>query len=347
MRSRVAAITIGFALLVSWTGGLCAQEPSTVKEKVEVREIPVLVQLPPDLAGKPLAEVARKVAVLEGGAQREIAALGSVAPPTGPGFGEVRIVVDGGHCDARVLDRAAAALGDAASEIVALGPVRVSNLGAQGVEPADGSGTTDPRRLTELLAARAREGCPPAAAAAAAGEPTPGGACSAAPCLLIWVSAGWGSGPQIENGIARAADAARTLATEGWTVVGFAPVLSAPAAPTTVPPETRPGDDRSTWTIDVLSSRRDRSHQKPEASYRSDVELSLAPLRRMAEVTAGAVAARPDELRRALDSIRDRTLLYYRTDREPSPQPASFEVRRVDGGTGAVVAPKWAPTAPR
>jgi hypothetical protein len=345
MRSRVAAITTGVALLASWTGAVRAQQPSTVKEQVEVREVPVLVQLPPDLAGKPLAEVARKVAVIEDGAQREIAALGSVAPPAGPGFGAVRIVVDGDHCDARVLDRAATALAEAAPEIVALGPVRVSDLGSKGEPAAAGAGATDAQRLTQLLAARAREGCPPAAAAT--DEPTPESACAAAPCLMIWVSAGWGTGAQLEAGIARAGDAARALATRGWTVVGFAPVLAAPEAPKTVPPETRPGDDRSSWTIDVLGTRRDRSRQKPEASYRSDVELSLAPLRRMAEVTAGVVAAQPDALKRALDSIRDRTLLYYRTDRAPSPRPAAFEVRRVDGQPGAVIAPKWAPTAPR
>jgi hypothetical protein len=342
----VAVVAVAIPLLWCWSGALRAQEPSTVKEHVEVREIPVLVQMPPDLSGKPLGDVARRVVVLEDGAERTITALETVARPQGPGFGEVEVVFDRSHCDADVLARASAALGDAAAELAALGPVRVSSWGPRGYQPSGGRGSTSPERISEEVAAAARQGCPPPASAAPA-ELTPVASCSATPCLLLWVSAGWGTGPDLEAEIGKAGAAAREMATAGWTVAGFAPVLVPPAERKTVPPETRPGDDRATWTVDVLHPRGDRARTKPESAYRSDAELSLAPLRRMAEVTAGSLTSTAEGLAQALRSLGARTLLYYRTDRAPSERPATFEVRRTDGEPGEVVAPRWAPAARR
>lgn len=335
---RVALVVSALGLL--GPGASLAQPPdrAAIEEKVEVREVAVLADLPAGLRGRPAGEVAQELLILEDGAARELASLQPLAAAGEPAFGTVLVAFDAGHCRPEILERGALALGALAPELVALGAVSLART-SDGDPFALAPATRDPEELARRLTARARSGCPSVEAPGAPGS----AACATAPCLLIWVSSEWGSGPALAEAIAGVEPVARTLAASGWTVLGIAPVETTPPASHARVPETRPGDDRASWTIDLLGSGDGREAPRSEADHQRDVELGLAPLRRIVAATIGELVTRADRLPAALDSLRGRTLLFYRTDRRPGGEVARLEVREAREGGARLRVPEWAP----
>ena len=311
-----------------------------ITEQLEVREVGVLADLPAELRGKPAAELASLLVVLEDGAARELSAIQPLAPPGAPAFGSVQVAFDALHCSPEVVERGALALGAAAAELTGLGPVSLAEEAAS--DPfAPAPATGDAEALARRLLARARAGCPrPGAGAARLPETMP---CSAPPCLLIWVSSGWGSGPALEAALAGVEPAARSLAASGWTVLGLAPVEAQAPTGHGREPESRPGDDRSSWTVDLLDPGNERSSPRSAADYRRQVELELAPLRRVVAATIGALVTRADRLAGALEALRGRSLVFYRTDRPPGGGPVPLEVRERRAGGARLRVAEWAP----
>jgi hypothetical protein len=335
------ALTISMAWFLLAGTSAFGQPPSgsTIRERVEVREAPVLVDVPAAWRGEAPARLSQRLVALENGAAREISALQAVAGPEGPGYSKVEIGFDTQHCQASVVRDAALALADAAGPLVALGPVEIAGwTGAGLILPS--SPMTDAEEVAVRLTARAKEaGCLSRGLEVPERQPV----CPGTPCLLIWVAAGWGAGPDAEAAVASAAESARELAAGGWTVLAFAPV--APPVPPTYArkPETRPGDDRSSWTINLLDLRGARERGRAQQEAQRATDLGLAPLARVAAATAGELAATTDELGAALTAIGSRSLLYYRTDRAVGGQPVSFELRAAGDAGQRLRAAEWAP----
>src|SRR5512143_1244096 len=213
---------LGFVAAPAWT----AQAPAdpTIREKLEVREVPVLVELPAAWREEPVDRLAARLLALEDGVERPVSALQAVAAPGGPGYSRVAIGFDTGHCQPAVARDAALALAAEAERLVALGPVRVAGWSGAGfVLPSAPS--TDAAEL----AARLTECAPAACMSPALDVPEQQPICPGTPCLMIWVASGWGSGADADAALAAANSTARELAAGGWTVLGLAPV--APPAP--------------------------------------------------------------------------------------------------------------------
>jgi hypothetical protein len=309
-----------------------------LSERVEVREVAVLADLPAELRGRPLAQLASELLILEDGAPRELSALQPLAPAGAPAFGTVQVAFDARHCRAEVVERGALALGERAAVLASLGPVSLAQ-GAGGDPFAPSPATRDSDELARRLIARASGGCPRLDAPSAPGAAS----CAAAPCLLIWVSSGWGSGPALAEALAEVEPVARTLAAAGWTVLGLAPV-EAPRPPSHARlPETRPGDGRASWTVDLLDPRDEKGAPSTDAEYQRHVDLGLAPLRRVVAATIGELVTVADRLPEAFEALRGRTLLYYRTDRAPGGGEVSLEVREAREGGARMRVQEWAP----
>jgi hypothetical protein len=233
---------------------------------------------------------------------------------------------------------AAAALGAHAEELLALGPVSTAVLGGEVARV--GAQLSDPVQLAaelERIGAGACSSRPIAAVPVLDGLQCPG-----TPCLLIWVGVGWpvDEGTLAET-LATTAEAAKLLAVDGWSVLALAAGSEARATPRRSPDPGLPGSDQTVWTIDLL---RGRGGRRSAASVEAAVDLSLAPLRRLVAATGGQIAAGQDELGRAVEALGRRSILYYRSDREPAAGPAPVRVLTRDDPPIGLRAPEWAPT---
>lgn len=330
----VAWICAGLAV----AGFAAAQEPPAVREQLEVREVPVLVELPASLRGRPVDEIAGRLVLTESGSERELAAASTVAPPAGTGFTRVTVALDRLHCEDRLVSHSADSLAASAARLVELGPVDLARLGggAPKLEPA----TRDADALSASLRRLGTERC------ASRGTPEApsiaGLECPGVPCLLLWIGGAWTAGEEgaAERGLESASQLARELALSGWTVFAVAPLAAESEAPKAAPGQARPGDDQTSWTVDVRRLGREGAPASEE-EYGRYVDLDLAPLRRLVAATAGELAARLDEIAPALDALAARTLLYYRTDRPPG-EDAALELREAGTGGRRLRAPEWA-----
>jgi hypothetical protein len=307
-RRGVAAFAAGFAVAAL----AAAQEPPAVREQLEVREVPVLVELPASLRGRPVGEVAGRVVLTESGIARELAATAPVAPPAGAGFTRITVALDRLHCEDRQVRESADVLAASAARLVELGPVDFARLG--GGAP----------RFPEAPAIAGLE-------------------CPGVPCLLLWIGGAWTAGEDgaaAERSIESSSELARELALGGWTVFAVAPLAAEGAAARPSAGESRPGDDQTSWTVDVRRLGREGTPASEE-EYGRYVDLDLAPLRRLVAATAGELAARVDEIAPALDALAGRTLLYFRTDR-PAGDDAALELREAGAGGRRLHAPEWA-----
>lgn len=333
-RRWVAWICAGLA----GAGVAAAQEPPAVREQLEVREVPVLVELPSSLRGRPVDEIAGRLALTESGIERELAAASAVAPPAGAGFTRITVALDRLHCEDRLVRDSAEALAASAARLVALGAVDVARLG--GGAPRFDPATRDAEALSAAIRGLGSERC---ASRSAPEAPSIAGLdCPGVPCLLLWIGGAWtaGEGAEAERGLESASELARELALSGWTVFAVAPLAAEAGAPKAAPGEARPGDDQTSWTVDVRRLGRD-GEPASEAEYGRYVDLDLAPLRRLVAATAGELAARIDEVAPALDALAARTLIYYRTDRPPE-DDAALELREAGTGGRRLRAPEWA-----
>lgn len=323
-------------------GVAAAQETPAVREQVEVREVPVLVELPASLRGRPVAEIAGRLKLSESGIDRELAAASAVAPPSGAGFTRITVALDRLHCEDRLARESTDALAASAARLVELGPVDFARLG--GDSPKFDPATRDAQALAAALGRLGSERC---ASRGAPYAPSIAGLdCPGIPCLLLWIGGAWTAGEEAaaERGLESAAELARELALSGWTVFAVAPLAAEAGAPGAAPGESRPGDDRTAWTVDVRRLGRDGAPASEE-EYGRYVDLDLAPLRRLVAATAGELAARIDEIAPALDALAARTLLYYRTDRPPG-DDAALELREAGTGGRRLRAPEWGIRSP-
>ena len=320
--------------------GALGQTPgdATIREKVVVREVPVLADVPASWRGEPVPRLAERMIALEDGAAREISALQPVAAPAGPGYARVEVAFDAAHCRPELARGAALALAGQAERLVALGPV--------GISAWTGSGTlapVPPTREAAALAANLTARAPAACASLASEQPEHELVCPATPCLMIWVAAEWGSAADAEADLAAADATARALAAGGWTVLAFAPVAPSAPAVHARKPETRPGDDRSSWTINLLDPHSGEERDRAQSEAEGATDPGLAPLCRVVAATAGELVASTDALAGGLAAIRGRSLLYYRTDRAPGGAPVRFELRESGEGGRRLRAVEWAP----
>lgn len=317
------------------TAPVAAQLPE-VREQLEIREVPVLVDLPAAWRQRGAAALADDLVILEDGSPRELSAVAPVAPPAGSGFARVTLAVDRLHCSDEAVAAAVPALAALAPRWVALGPVDVVRLG--GREPATES-TRDARLAASRIEALGGVRC---ALEPAAEAPDPASlTCPATPCLLVWIGGGWRGGEAAGASLDAAARTARTLAQRGWSVIALGPAIAAEPGPAGKPGTTLPGSDKTTWTVDLLDPARSAAEGRPAADQRA-VDVALAPLRRLVAATAGELALGDDEVERALAAMESRTLLYFRTDRAPA-QPAALEVRERGEGGARLKAPEWTP----
>jgi len=334
-RRGVAAFAAGFAVAAL----AAAQEPPAVREQLEVREVPVLVELPASLRGRPVGEVAGRVVLTESGIARELAATAPVAPPAGAGFTRITVALDRLHCEDRQVRESADVLAASAARLVELGPVDFARLG--GGAPRFDPATRDAEALTAALARLGAERC--AARSAPEAPAIAGLECPGVPCLLLWIGGAWTAGEDgaaAERSIESSSELARELALGGWTVFAVAPLAAEGAASRPSAGESRPGDDQTSWTVDVRRLGREGTPASEE-EYGRYVDLDLAPLRRLVAATAGELAARVDEIAPALDALAGRTLLYFRTDR-PAGDDAALELREAGAGGRRLRAPEWA-----
>jgi hypothetical protein len=331
----IAGIAAGLAVAAL----AAAQEPPAVREQLEVREVPVLVDLPGSLRGRPLEQIAERVVLTESGIVRQLAAAAPVAPPAGAGFTRVTVALDRLHCEDRLVRESADALAASSARLVELGAVDLARLGG-------GAPRLDPavRDATALEAALHRLGSERCAARSAPEAPSIEGLdCPGVPCLLLWIGGAWtaeGEGVAAERALESSSALARELTLDGWTVFAIAPLAAEAGAARPPAGESRPGDDQTSWTVDV---RRVGGGEAPatEEEYGRYVDLDLAPLRRLVAATAGELAARVDEIGPELDALAGRTLLYYRTDRPPA-EDAALELREAGTGGRRLRAPEWA-----
>jgi hypothetical protein len=336
MRRSAAAGLVGLAL----AGASLAQEPgATVREELEVREVPVLVDLPAELRGRSVSELRGELLALEAGGGRTITAL-----QPSPGYRRVLVVLDQDRCRPEVARRAVAALGAAADRLAGFGPVEVETWRGGERQTVPASPASSAQALSEALGQALGRRCrprAPAATLAGLGDL----ACAQTPCLLVWVTAGWASPRAAERSLGPADALGRDLAGRGWTVLGLAPVESAPKR-WGAEPETRPGDDRAAWTVDVLHPGETAERNRSQRASDRQVGLELAPLADVVSDTAGELVTREDELDRALVELGTRSLLFYRTDATTG-APLRFELRRVGGRDERLRAPAWVPATPR
>lgn len=346
IRRRILPLALGAAALLA-VPHLAAQEPPVVKEVVEIREVGVLADLDKSLRGLSASELGAKLVVLEDGVARAPMSVAALATPGRSTYSKVVVAFDAVHCDGEILAAGAAAVGSEAVRLVGLGPVDVVRAGERSETILEGS--TSSETLAKVAAGLARsEKC---AASPAAPVVPPGlepGVCADKPCLLVWVGGGWGDDPAAVDAAAPALEArVAALAAGGWVVLA-APIARAEeekGGPTIRAPEHQPGTDRYTFGVSVFGGRK-REKLSPE-EYNRFVDLWLTPLRRLSGATAGELATTSEELASALESLGERSILWYRAERSPGAPAPKLEVRETDSTARRLRTPEWAPSLSR
>jgi len=356
MSSRRALLCSLFALAVP-PGLRLEAQPPVVEERLEVREVGILADLPADLRGATREELARRIVVLENGLAREVMSVDRVGGASTDAYSRVVVLADVARCSDEILLTGAAAFGAHAGLLVALGPVELVRLGEETLETLFGPSRSSADTAEALAALAGRERCGPAPAADRAGRATAEVAalrCAAPPCLLAWIGPGWGAGPEVSGGrvelpasAAASEPLARELATKGWTFLAapIAPAASGERRQNVREPAHAPGSDRYTFGVNVLA--RDQQPPLTADEYERFVDLWLAPLRRLVGATAGEFVERADRLPEALTSFARRSIVYYRAERRPGAEPPRLEVREPGTPGRSFRAPEWAPGAER
>ncbi len=322
-----------------------------VHEQVEVREVGVVADLPGSLRGRTADDLAKRIVIVEGGVKRQPMSVSGLGGGGTSSYSRVLIVFDTERCSAEVLHTAGSALGAAAAQLVALGPVEVDLLGERLETRLDA--TLSSSTLAAALSRVAREaqcGTPPPADRLTRIELDAAQlSCPETPCLLVWAGPGWGRSPGA--GGARATPPSDTevdpfaerLATHGWVV------LAAPITPTPEgeskryieEPRTEPGSDQHTFGVNVLDRHRKQPLSPQE--YSKFVDIWMAPLRRLVATTAGELVDRPADLSGALGALAGRSMLWYRTDRLAGGAPVPLVVHAPDDSGKTYRTAAWAP----
>jgi hypothetical protein len=195
------------------------------------------------------------------------------------------------------------------------------------------------------------------------------GECRAAACALLLVAEGYpldpdlqlpesvrsAAGPELRQALRATADAlARRLALAHWLLVAlpFAPPPPDEEKAKEIPPGARRGPapfpgDRGDYGPPGAPTFGDHgpSPALPPLGYDVYTDTSLAPLRRIADLTAGAIARVPDQLPTTLASLRDRRWIWYRTTRFAPQEVRTLEVLAGDPAH-RVLAPAWVGSPP-
>ncbi|HEX9800869.1 MAG TPA: hypothetical protein VGC00_11945 [Thermoanaerobaculia bacterium] len=355
-RERWVGVAVGSLALAA--GGLppAGAQETVVEGRVEVVEVGVLADLPGSLRGMSARDLASRVAIVEGGIERQPVSVAALGGEGHDPYGRVLVVVDVARCNPEILKVAPAALGAEAERLVALGPVEVALLGDELALRAGPS-----RSASEVAAALARVGSeaqcgpPPAPDRLEQMELAAASlACDARPCLLAWIGPGWGRLPEGEGAAMPPPSSelveplAKRLAGLGWTFLA-APIDRAEASsPKRHGPEPRYRPESGTYTfgINVLERRKQKAPMS-EDDYSRFLDLWQAPLRRLVAATAGELAANGEEVRRALDALAARSILYYRSERKPSDGAPTLLVREPGEAGERFRTPEWAPVFDR
>jgi hypothetical protein len=365
-------------------------EPSSAaaaRETVEVIELSVLADVPArrGTLGWDPVDVG-DVELTEDGVSREVTEIEAATAADTGGSWRVLVWIDGERCVHARLLRRLEALGAAREELAALGAVQVvaadplprvltGTVGWQGFA-ADVASRVRCRAAPREAADRLRAAGRPAAALAAwAGAEiarndallrSAGSATREGPALLVLLSEGYDLRPHLrwaererpagaeafaERAAAATEELGRGLAEGGWTVL--VPALDAPRSSagggvvgTTEP--SIPGSSR----VPMLRvwPRRSRGQMRPPAEYGVFLDFTLEPWRRVAALTAGGIATSAEDLRAALDEVRAKRRVWYRSAR---PEPGEtrelrLALRHSDGQpirAPALLPARWASVA--
>jgi hypothetical protein len=359
MRTACARRLVVGSCAVAWMAAgssPAAGQETVVEGRVEVVEVGVLADLPGSLRGMSARDLAARLAIVEGGIERQPVSVAAVGGEGHDPYGRVLVVVDTARCNPEILRLAPASLGAEAERLVALGPVEVALLGER-LAPVAGPS----RAANEVAAALARVasetqcGPPPAPDRLERMELEAGALeCAARPCLLAWIGPGWGRLPEGEGAAAPPPSTslveplAKRLAGLGWTFLAAPIDRSEASSPKRHGPEPRYRPETGTYTfgINVLERRKQKAPMS-EDDYSRFLDVWQAPLRRLVAATAGELAATGDEVRRALDALAARSILYYRSERKPSDGAPTLVVREAGEAGERFRTPEWAPVFDR
>ncbi len=361
--------------------------PPAVVETVEVVELSVLADVPArrgTLGWDAVGVV--DVELFENGVRREVTEIEAVTAGDAGGAWRVLVWIDGERCDAARLLRRLEAVAAAREELAALGAVEVV---AADPTPRSLAGTVGWQGFARDVASRVRcrdapreaadqlraAGQPAAALAAQTGEVIArndallrfaGSATRRGPALLVLLSEGYDLRPHLrwaarerpagaeafaERAAAATEELGRGLAEGGWTVL--VPALDAPRAAVGggfvgTPGPSIPGP-RGRQLVRVWPQR-SRGQMRAPSEYEVFLDFTLEPWRRVAALTAGGIATNAEDLEDAVDEVRAKRLVWYRSAR-PKPgesRELRLELRRSDGQpirAPALLPARWASAA--
>ena len=281
--------------------------------------------------------------VLEDGVARTPMSVAALATPGRSTYSKVVVAFDAVHCDDEILAAGAAAVGSEATRLVGLGPVDVVRAGERSETILQGG--TSAETVAKVAAGLARgERCVAAPAAAVVPPGLDPGSCDDKPCLLVWVGGGWGDDPAAVDATAPALEErVARLAAGGWVVLA-APIARAEEedeGPTIRAPDHQPGTDRYTFGVSIFGRKKGEKLSPEE--YDRYVDLWLTPLRRLSAATAGELATTSEELASALESLGQRSILWYRAERAPGAPAPKLEVREAGSARAASGRPTGRP----
>lgn len=345
------------ALLILAVAGTASPQPQVFSERMTVREVGIVADLPQSGAGP------RDLVVMEGGLARSVTRTGEVDGPW-----NAVVYVDRELARAETVFLATLALAGRSDRLAGLGNVEI--VVAEPSPRVVLAGTREARRLREALAevaGKARverdEGAgrlaPPDAAVlrrqvdrlvtALAGYPGPG------PRVLFLVVDGFDVTPQelaalsdpgkaAEGRAEILREAARMLAAYGWVTVAL------PLRPEEAGQEDREveagdrfrdnhghwGNPRGSLGNSVppnvqIRGRPSDSRLRWDGQIDLQIQPSYAPLRALAAATTGMVLGYGELVDSALDDLAALDQVFYRTDTLPDGQVRPLEIRLVDG----------------
>jgi hypothetical protein len=318
---------------------LARQEPvddTTFAEAIAVTEVRVPVELPGLDASAIRALAPADLVVAEGDRQREVTRLGLISAEASPW--NVLVYFDEVLAKPATVPLAAQVLAESSRALTRLGRVRLVWAGRSWGEHRELLRPTgNSAEVTEALAGVARDAANRiserrgSTAALGPGAYPPSllrqradrliveaAACDPGPCLLVLVSDGYfPEGGEAESD-PLANEVARVLAGYGWVTLALP--LDAPEPVDVELGRPGAGTDYESWKEDtggvVIRGSRARRVQDAEAQeLDSAVFPALAPLRLWAAASAGAVVRTPAHVEGALQALRDRWWVYFRTQR--------------------------------
>lgn len=357
-----------FFLLPCLAAATLAQQPESFEDKLFVREVELVFEIPEPTLLHPLPPEEDDLLVVEDGMVRPVTNAGSVEQPAWRSV----IWIDEALSGPETVFVATLALAQQSSRLVGMGSVEVVLAGPK--PEIEVPATREPLRLRQALSdiagqarvERDRAATRPEERSGVSSRPDSAtlrrqldrllvhlaGRRDPGPRLLFLVADGFVVTPReskaFESGTPDAAageraaviqDAARLLAAYGWTTVALPLRKEEPGE------EHRSSSDVDRFRVNtgdwgdnnpsvppVIAPRPPKSSNLNwEGALRALMEPDLSPLRALTDTTAGTLVAQDSLLPAALDRLGDRWHLYYQTQLPADGQLRPVEIRLRNG----------------